>query len=320
MSSDEKMNAALRRWRLGVRSKERRVFRLEERIEMRLAAIEKHLRPIRIEQKEWEFRQFTYYTPDNIKFTDADWRTINVGDNWGGPDVSAYFRRTVIIPEEMDGKPVMMRMYLGGDSLVTANGVPHAGLDIFRNEFPLTPKAKAGESFDIQIESYVYWHGGEPNIHTIDVSEICTVDPEIHQAYWDFRAAVKMFELVGLEPVFRSFLEKTVWDPLKDVPIDEEDTTVFKGQLLQAQARLKQLFYESTMFHNEGLMHMVGHSHLDVVFMWTYAEFVRKVGRTHSTMLRLMETYPEFKFSQSQAKIYADMKEHYPDLFAQVKQ
>jgi alpha-mannosidase len=36
-------------------------------------------------------------------------------------------------------------------------------------------------------------------------------------------------------------------------------------------------------------------------------------------MLRLMEEYPEFKFSQSQAKIYADMKQYFPDIFRQVK-
>ncbi|MEI7834185.1 MAG: alpha-mannosidase, partial [bacterium] len=320
MSSDEQMNATLRRWREGVRGKERRVFRLEERIEIRIAAIEKRLHQQRFPLDEWETRNFFYRMPDDIEFTEPDWRKIHVGENWGGPNVSAYFRRSVTIPDEMDGKPVMMRMYLGGDSLVTVNGVPHAGLDIFRNELMLTPKAKAGETFDILIESYVYWHGGEPNVHAIEIAELATVDPEIHAAYWDFRAAVKMFALIDLDARLRSFLEKTVWEPLKDVAIDEPDLQEFKRILAQAQARLKREFYDSECFHGDGLMHMVGHSHLDVVFMWTYGEFVRKVGRTHSTMLRLMETYPEFKFSQSQAKIYADMKTHYPALFEQVKQ
>lgn len=46
MSSDEQMNAVLRAWREGVRGKERRVFRLEERIELRMQAIEKRMRQI----------------------------------------------------------------------------------------------------------------------------------------------------------------------------------------------------------------------------------------------------------------------------------
>lgn len=56
------------------------------------------------------------------------------------------------------------------------------------------------------------------------------------------------------------------------------------------------------------------------MYLWTYGEFIRKIGRTHATMMRLMERFPEFKFSQSQAKLYADMKKHYPSLFEQVKQ
>lgn len=58
MSTDERMNAVLRAWREGVRGKERRVFRLEERIELRMDAIEKRMRRIRVPLDDWEIRQF----------------------------------------------------------------------------------------------------------------------------------------------------------------------------------------------------------------------------------------------------------------------
>lgn len=323
MSSDEQMNAVLRAWREGVRGKERRVFRLEERIELRMQAIEKRMRQIRLPLDEWEIRQFHYKKPGVTEDIDTEWRPFRLGDRWGGAaDISAYFRKTITIPPELDGKPLILRLFLGGDSLVTVNGVPYHGLDIFRNELLLTPKATAGEVYKLEIESFVYWHGhgGEPSSHTLEMAELVYVDPDIHAAYWDFRAAVKLFSLNNLEAGFRAFLETSVWEPLKQVPVEEPDLDEFKRLLKEAQQRLQQEFYTSDRFRGAGLMHMVGHSHLDLVFLWTYGEYVRKVGRTHATMLRLLEQYPEFKFSQSQAKIYADMKQYYPALFAQVKQ
>ncbi len=322
MSSDEQMNAVLRAWREGVRGKERRVFRLEERIELRMNAIERCMYTIRIQLDDWEIRRFHYRMPGDIDFIDPDWQPFKLGDRWGGEGISAYFRKSIAVPKEFDGKPITVRMFLGGDSLVSINGVPHHGMDIFRNEFLLTPSAKAGEVFNIDIESYVYWHGhgGEPDTHPFEVCEMVHVDPDIHGAYWDFRAAAKLFSLNDLDVSMRAFLESTVWKALKEVPVDEPDMSVFKSKLKSAQEQLRANFYASERFKDEGLMHMVGHSHLDLVFLWTYGEYIRKVGRTHATMLRLMEQYPEFKFAQSQAKIYADMKEHYPALFEQVKE
>ena len=40
MSTDEQMNAVLRAWREGVRGKERRTFRIEERIALRMAPVD----------------------------------------------------------------------------------------------------------------------------------------------------------------------------------------------------------------------------------------------------------------------------------------
>jgi alpha-mannosidase len=63
----------------------------------------------------------------------------------------------------------------------------------------------------------------------------------------------------------------------------------------------------------------VGHAHIDVAWLWTLGQTVRKSGRTFSNVLRLMEQFPEYKFSQSQAQLYQYTEQHYPDIFEQVK-
>ena len=63
---------------------------------------------------------------------------------------------------------------------------------------------------------------------------------------------------------------------------------------------------------------MVGHAHLDMNWMWSWDETVATVVATFKTMLKLMEEYPEFCFSQSQASTYKIIEEFAPELMPQI--
>jgi alpha-mannosidase len=67
-------------------------------------------------------------------------------------------------------------------------------------------------------------------------------------------------------------------------------------------------------------VHCVGHAHIDMNWMWSWPETVAVTVDTFSTMLRLMEEYPDFKFSQSQASTYAIIERHRPDLLKRIAQ
>ncbi|MFI5805820.1 alpha-mannosidase [Streptomyces sp. NPDC051561] len=63
----------------------------------------------------------------------------------------------------------------------------------------------------------------------------------------------------------------------------------------------------------------VGHAHIDSAWLWPLRETVRKVARTSSNMVNLMDDHPEFVFAMSQAQQLAWIKEHRPEVFAKVK-
>jgi alpha-mannosidase len=63
-----------------------------------------------------------------------------------------------------------------------------------------------------------------------------------------------------------------------------------------------------------------GHAHLDVAWLWTVDEIRRKAGRSFHTVLRLMEQFPEYHFTQSQPQLYDFVRQDYPDLFQAIKQ
>ncbi|MFB7890710.1 alpha-mannosidase [Microbacterium sp. NPDC056044] len=64
----------------------------------------------------------------------------------------------------------------------------------------------------------------------------------------------------------------------------------------------------------------VGHAHIDSAWLWPVRETVRKVARTFSNALDLMDHHPGFVFAASSAQQYAWLKEHHPGVFARVRE
>ncbi len=62
-----------------------------------------------------------------------------------------------------------------------------------------------------------------------------------------------------------------------------------------------------------------GHSHLDVAWLWTYAECERKAQRTFAVAVDLLERDPSFSFMQSQPQLYAFVQARDPELFERVR-
>ena len=65
---------------------------------------------------------------------------------------------------------------------------------------------------------------------------------------------------------------------------------------------------------------LCGHAHIDMDWMWGYNETVSATVSTFSTMLDIMDEYPDFCFSQSQASVYEIIDKFAPELHDRIKQ
>jgi len=61
------------------------------------------------------------------------------------------------------------------------------------------------------------------------------------------------------------------------------------------------------------------HAHIDMNWMWNYAETVAITLDTFRTMLGFMDIYPDFTFAQSQASTYRIVEEYDPVMLAEIK-
>ncbi|MBN1246752.1 MAG: alpha-mannosidase [Anaerolineae bacterium] len=65
-------------------------------------------------------------------------------------------------------------------------------------------------------------------------------------------------------------------------------------------------------------LYLAGHAHIDMNWMWSWPETVSVTLDTFRTMLDLLETFPEFHFSQSQGSVYAIVEKHAPELLPRI--
>ena len=64
----------------------------------------------------------------------------------------------------------------------------------------------------------------------------------------------------------------------------------------------------------------IGHAHLDTAWLWPLEETYRKLVRTTTAQLRLLDDYPEHVFAHSQAQHYAWLRDRAPELYARVRE
>ena len=72
--------------------------------------------------------------------------------------------------------------------------------------------------------------------------------------------------------------------------------------------------------HTDVTVDVVGHTHIDVAWLWRLKHTREKAQRSFSTVLRLMELYDEYVFLQTQPQLYKYVKEDCPELYAKIKE
>ncbi|HXM05576.1 MAG TPA: hypothetical protein VN939_23380, partial [Chthoniobacterales bacterium] len=83
----------------------------------------------------------------------------------------------------------------------------------------------------------------------------------------------------------------------------------FRNDLAEARSR----------FPAEGEVWLTGHAHIDLAWLWPLEETRRKARRTFYTVTGLMDRYPDFRFNQSSAQVYAWIEQDDPALFEKIR-
>ena len=259
--------------------------------------------------------------------------SLKEGDAWGELWDCAWFHITGTVPDT-GSKPAALCVDVGGECLIVdENGNPLQGLTHVEQEFDrgmgvpgkrifrLPPDMQPGSAVDFWMDVGCNGLLGEGNLVSpeqqihgrVKRAVTIAVNEEIRTLFYDFQVLIDLMHNLSRESARYNSLFFTLHDAankLKYLTADE----IKEASDMVAKELNKKGGDASLRFN------AIGHSHIDLAWLWPIRETKRKGGRTFSNVLSLMDRYEDFVFGASQPQLFQWVKEDYPDVYRRVKQ
>lgn len=302
------------------------MFYLLERIEKICREIEKCVYRDHIEIENYKYIDGNYHNIDLIKDAPEDkWIDFKTGDLWGGRDCHGWFKCVVEVPEKFKGKTIALNFKTfdeGWDAtnpqfILYVNGENIQGLDINHREVILTHDAVAGTKYEIDLHAYA---GMLSDKKSTLYGKLVVIDMSSRELYWNLKVPVDVCKELDKEDKNRIDMITVLNDAVNLIDLRRVDSREYDESVKRANDFLNEKFYGELCGHEDVIATCVGHTHIDVAWLWTVAQTREKVARSFSTVLKLMDEYPEYIFMSSQPQLYKMLKEDHPQIYDKVKE
>ena len=261
---------------------------------------------------------------------DGGWQIIPPHTYWGSWTADFVLRSTFSIPSDWPADaPVALYLPLGeaGDfshpeTLAYIDGAAYAACDRHHQEILLHEAWRDGRTHHLALHGWTGlggWPQGQPGSKLLMQS--CAV-VQIDQPTRDFiataRVALGAAGLIDDNHPAKGHLTNALNDAFTLLDTREPLGELFYASVPAAHAALRAGIAQAGPPLDAAIV-ACGHAHIDIAWLWTVAQARRKAGRTFHTVLRLMEQFPDYQFTQSQPQLYDTIRQDYPELFAAIK-
>lgn len=245
---------------------------------------------------------------------------INIGDEFVGRDRYLWAQKTVTLPEHADGCEVYGLFNFGKtggghnsgfESLLYVDGHPYQGVDTNHNDVNF--ESLAGKTVVLTFMLWTGMEGGGPKRelrHRIQQAEVGYLHSDTDELYYLSKAIVKTIRLLDDGDTVKYSLTKALDRTFNEIDWDADCFYDTVGTALgKLRAELAMLRKET-----EVTVNVVGHTHIDVAWLWRLKHTREKAQRSFATVLRLMQEFDEYIFLQSQPQLYQYIKNDCPEI------
>lgn len=296
----------------------------EERIEEILNQLSKLRYPQETEIPGWRMQKRDGETkPSPSDDLDA-WEPVPPSGIWGGHNEYLAFAVKAEIPSSFKGKTVEFSLTTGKEGewdatnpqfSVYVDGVLRQGFDVNHRELILTSSAEEKECHELFLSAYT----GVQNFHLLFQTLLRTVDRPVEKLYYDLLVPFQTVCLLEQTDVIYLDLLGVLNQTVNLLDLRKPGSDAFYRSLEQAERYLKEQIYDKP-YLPEAVVRCVGHTHIDVAWLWTLSVTEDKAVRSFSTVLELMRRYPEYIFMSSQPQLYKYVKKNAPEIYEQIKE
>jgi len=281
--------------------------------------------------------EVSYYTTmEHLPFAEAvkgDFAHLPTGSQWGKKWEYAWFRTRITVPECLEGKRLVFTLKTAPEMLVWVNGREAGAIDKKHTYITLTRNAVPGTVYEIYAEGYaghgirnegagIVAHGEQPVPEppqaqvTVGTSFYGVWNEALFQVAMDY---LTLYQLVQKLPE-KSLRTMKIVEGLKKFTYIA-DFELPEPQLTESVVEAGKVLGPLLACRNGSTMPdytVFGQSHLDMAWLWTKEETMRKTARTYSNQLALMEEYDDYLFLLCEPPILEYLKKLYPNVYDRV--
>ena len=258
-------------------------------------------------------------------FDDSSWTDFEVGSLWGGRDETAWFRAAVEIPENWKNCKLALHLIVGAgqegglhgsEALLYVNGEIVQGLDENHREVCLKKDWISSGRLAIAIKAF---SGLQPEKRVFRAASLVCIDEDVEDFFFRADTVLQAVKIMKEGSYGRERLTAFLNQALNVLDFRKPGSSQFHDSVARANDLLReQLEAYKPCEENKPVITAVGHSHIDVAWLWQLKHTREKCSRTFSTVNHLMTQYPEYIFLQSTPQLYEYVKQDYPELYDRI--
>lgn len=304
----------------------RRSMRPEEWTDLRFGWLKRYIYDNKWEIKNLQIRDARQLSEMEFEYYSDDYRPLNKGDMYFTPDGTAFIKADVDVPEELRGSELWLSLKTAAEICVKINGRYVGGVDPNRERMLLSPYINDKETMHIEMMGYNRSKpDDERNPESLSVrgcrqifegAYICTVNHAVQDLVWDFELLLDIAKSDLFNEDYRSFLNKELNKAMNFIDFDSDELTGVE----ECQQYLNDVVFANDNYKGNGDVALIAHSHLDIAYYWRRIHAVQKNLRTVLIQLRLMDKYPDFKYTHTQPYVYETLEKYYPEVFEELKE
>lgn len=304
----------------------RRSMRPEEWTDLRFGWLKRHIYDTKWEIENLLIRDARQISEMEFEYYSDDYRPLNKGDMYFTPDGTAFIKADVNIPDELQGRELWFSLKTAAEICVKVNGKYIGGVDPNRERMLLSPYVDAAKTLHFEMMGYNRSKpDDERNPESLSVrgcrqifegAYICTVNHKVQDLVWDFELLLDIAKSDAFDEDYRTFLNRELNNAMNFIDFDSEELTGID----ECQKYLDEIVFSNDNYKGSGDVALIAHSHLDIAYYWRRIHSVQKNLRTVLIQLRLMDKYPDFKYTHTQPYVYETFEKYYPEVFSELKE
>ncbi|ARN56681.1 alpha-mannosidase [Sedimentisphaera salicampi] len=258
--------------------------------------------------------------------TTGDRVALQPGEKWGDLFDCAWFHFTGSVPSEGCAKKIVLLIDVNGEACVFDDeGNPVRGLtngssiyerihgEPAKKVLQFNDCGKEGQKVDIWVDAGCNDLIGELSKDgTLEQAQIAVCHENIRSLYYDYWILCELSCVLDKNSARYSRIMKVLFDSMNILQTFNDEEIDKARQILAVEVNRKNADPCLTLS-------AAGNAHIDLAWLWPIRETIRKAARTFSTVLELMDRYPDYVFGSSQPQLYLWVKEAYPKLYDRIK-